>query len=294
MRYLRQHIDSIIATYKGEVPLAHFLKNYFRQYPILGSRDRRMLSAIAYSWYRCSKGVTDPALLSASLETWAIENKLLTEPLTELIGSLAPMLSFSIDALLPSPVQLSAGISKEAWLSSMLVQPQLFIRARKDKDKITSLLTLHNIPYTSITDMCLALPNGAKIDALLPPDSYVVQDASSQQTGTYFLPAKNEHWYDCCSGAGGKSLLLRDLMPSVHLTVTDRRASILHNLTQRFRQYNLKPPVTQVADVADKKTLASVLGPARFHAIICDAPCSGSGTWAPHPRTALFFRSGNY
>src|SRR4051812_46809100 len=38
------------------MPLAYFLKGYFKSFPKLGSRDRRMLSEMAYSWYRCSKG----------------------------------------------------------------------------------------------------------------------------------------------------------------------------------------------------------------------------------------------
>src|SRR5579872_5663412 len=57
MHYIRQHISAIIATYDGSLPLAHFLKNYFQQYPKLGSRDRRILTTLAYSWYRVAKGI---------------------------------------------------------------------------------------------------------------------------------------------------------------------------------------------------------------------------------------------
>ena len=56
MRYIWQHIRSITEVYDGSIPLAHFLKGYFKQHPILGSRDRKMLSAMAYSFYRCSRG----------------------------------------------------------------------------------------------------------------------------------------------------------------------------------------------------------------------------------------------
>jgi len=56
MKYLGQHIKTIIATYNGSIPLAHFLKGYFRQYPILGSRDRKILSTLAYTYYRIGKG----------------------------------------------------------------------------------------------------------------------------------------------------------------------------------------------------------------------------------------------
>jgi 16S rRNA (cytosine967-C5)-methyltransferase len=56
MKYIWQHISAILAQYDGGLPLAYYLKSYFKQYPILGSRDRKLISSMAYSWYRCSKG----------------------------------------------------------------------------------------------------------------------------------------------------------------------------------------------------------------------------------------------
>src|SRR5690606_21037809 len=62
MRYIWHSIQQIIETYEGKLPLGHFLKNYFRNHPKLGSRDRKILSEMAYCWYRCSQG------LNASLD----------------------------------------------------------------------------------------------------------------------------------------------------------------------------------------------------------------------------------
>ncbi len=280
MRYLRQHIDDIIATYDGKLPLAHFLKNYFRQHPKLGSRDRKMLSAMAYNWYRFSK------LHNDSMAQW------LNEPSQWLNGPMAQWLNerdLDINDLFPFAIDLSEGITKNEWLRSMLVQPDLFIRVRKNKERILELLDEQKIPYRPITDDCLSLPNGAKIDKILQEDSYVVQDASSQKTGSFFEPKKNEQWYDCCSGAGGKSLLLKDKEPGVRLTVSDMRESILYNLQQRFRMYRLEAPVAHVVNVSDAVALEKTLGNKRFDNIICDVPCSGSGTWARTPEQLYFF-----
>jgi 16S rRNA (cytosine967-C5)-methyltransferase len=291
MRYILQHINTIIETYKGDIPLSHFLKNYFKQYPILGSRDRRTLSAMAYGWYRTAKGIGDNTMYIEVMTRWLNENKLLATPLTELLSATPETaLQFSLEKLFPFDLELSSGITRESWLTSMLTQPDLFIRIRKDKGKIISLLNGQQIPFTFITDSCLALPNGAKIDALLPDDTYMVQDASSQQTGSYFSPAKNELWYDCCSGAGGKSLLLKDLEPGVRLTVSDKRESIIHNLLQRFKLYRHTLPVTHIADVANKEAFDNKIGTKLFDNIICDAPCSGSGTWARTPEQLHFFK----
>lgn len=287
MRYIWQHINTIIDTYSGSMPLAHFLKNYFKQHPILGSRDRKIISAMMYSWYRCARGIGDKEWLNGLMAQW-LNGKFANFQIAQWLSDNKDTVSFDIKGLFPFDIALSEGISKDEWLQSMLVQPDLFIRIRKDRANILMLLNKQQIPYTAITDTCLALPNGAKIDALLPPDSYVVQDASSQKTGAFFMPEKNELWYDCCAGAGGKSLLLKDQEPGVRLTVTDLRESIIHNLHQRFRLYGHVLPVAHVTDVANKEQLEKALGGKQFDNIICDAPCSGSGTWARTPEQLYF------
>lgn len=288
MRYIWQHIKAIIETYNGSLPLAHFLKNYYKQHPILGSRDRKILSAMAYSYYRAAKGFTTENIeekILACMQVCGSENLL---PPTLLAAGL-PQLEFAPDNLFPNDAAISGGITQAEWLQSMCSQPNLFIRIRKDKKTILEILDKHNISYTFVRENCLSLPNGAKIDALLEPDTYVVQDASSQQTGEYFQPKKNELWYDCCSGAGGKSLLLKDMESGVRLTVTDRRETIIYNLHQRFRLYHHHLPVAHVTDVTNKVLLEKALGAKKFDNIICDAPCSGSGTWARTPEQLYFF-----
>jgi 16S rRNA (cytosine967-C5)-methyltransferase len=75
----------------------------------------------------------------------------------------------------------------------------------------------------------------------------------------------------------------------VRLTVSDARESIIHNLQQRFRSYRLELPTAHVVDIADKASLDKALGSKLFDNIICDAPCSGSGTWARTPEQLYFF-----
>lgn len=289
MRYLWQHIRSFIDSYNGSLPLTHALKQYCRQYPQLGSRDRKILAEMAYCWYRCSKafeaGVDFEEKMTACLRLCGrgdILARLKTPEATQ-------TLPFQLERLFPEGVDMSAGISRGAWLSAMLQQPLLFIRVRKARQKVEEILAGNGITYTAIGAHTLALPNGAPIDKLLPDEVYVVQDASSQETGKWFQPAKNEHWYDCCSGAGGKSLLLKDIEPTVKLAVSDIRDTILHNLRDRFRRYGHQAPAAYVTNVSDATALAASLKGARFDNIICDVPCTGSGTWARTPEQMYFF-----
>jgi len=296
MRYIWHHIAVILENYKGEIPLAPYLKNYFKQYPKLGSRDRKLLSAMAYCWYRCVNGIEikHPSITELSIEAklrWCLQMCNIPIPPTLAMESndTNPEISFIAEKLFPFEIALSDGIMKTDWLHSMLTQPDLFIRVRKDKNKIINILEKEKIPFTIIGSNGISLTNGAKINDLLPEDAYVIQDASSQQTGTFFRPLKNEQWYDCCAGAGGKSLLLKDLETTVKLTVSDTRESILHNLLQRFRLCNHQLPISFNTDVADKKQLDMALAGKLYDHIICDAPCSGSGTWSRTPEQLYFF-----
>lgn len=292
MRYIWQHIHAIIESYNGDIPLTHFLKQYYRQYPKLGSRDRKILSEMAYSWYRCGKGLP-PGLsfedkVKACLQLTGTGSKHLQPFLPD--NSVIPQLDIS--KLFLYNIPLSEGINKEDWLASMLQQPDVFLRLVK-KDIACNVLEQNNIPFREITGNCIAIPNGSAIDKILPPDSYAIQDASSQQTTAYFNPADNESWWDCCSGAGGKSLALCSMNRTVRLTVSDKRDSILHNLVQRFRLYNLPLPEYHILDMADSNNTRKQLGGRQFNNIICDVPCTGSGTWARTPEQLYFFNDKN-
>lgn len=308
MRYLWQHIFRILDSYTRDMPLHHFLKQYYKQYPILGSRDRRGISDAVYAWYRCGRafaadthtreekiiaalvvcGLQPKALLGHFPDHWKDQGQdsLLAVRLCLLEEDGYYMV---LSDIFPFKPAYSEGITREFWILSLLQQPDLFLRIRKHKKQVVQLLEDKQIPFTWLTDTCLSLPNGAAIDQLLPPDSYVIQDASSQSTGTFFRPVAGESWWDCCSGAGGKSLLLKDLQPGVKLLASDIRESILHNLRQRFRLYQLEQPEILVIDAADHAAVQAAMGNRQFDAVLCDVPCTGSGTWARTPEDAYFF-----
>jgi 16S rRNA (cytosine967-C5)-methyltransferase len=293
LRYIYQHIQTITANYDGSLPLTHYLKQYFRQHPKLGSRDRKALSQMAYCYYRTHKGLglhlTFEETIQAALLLCNSNEKYIQPFLPQDAIALLHKAEFDIQRLFPYDIALSDGIEWQQWLESMLVQPDMFIRIRVPLPVITAILGANDIPHTRISDTCIALPNGSPVDKLLPVDSYVVQDASSQYTGNYFKPLPKQQWWDCCSGAGGKSLLVKDKEPGIQLTVSDKRATILHNLQQRFKQYHLQQPAAFIADMTDATSLAKEQGNKRYDSIICDVPCTGSGTWARTPEQLYFF-----
>lgn len=217
--------------------------------------------------------------------------------------------------------ELSVGIDAAAFSVSHLVQPDLFLRIRpKQQEKVLRKLTTADISYQLVNDTCLALPNNSKIEEVLQIDrEVVVQDYSSQRIGEFLsvlvksqisnqkpiaIGSPMSIW-DCCAASGGKSILAADILGNIRLTVSDIRATIIQNLKNRLAKAGVPIYNVFVKDLASSGSL--VMGhrslkagydeaayhhplPINYQLIICDAPCSGSGTWGRTPEQLYFFK----
>lgn len=314
MRYLWSQAAELLKTYNGTTPLNHVLKAHFKSHPALGSRDRKLLSALLYAWFRVGKTLSfekdkaerpENILWQAALlltQQASVVTRMLPEAWRDALHAsfaekrkllLKEGILCDLELMLPEILELSEGINRQEYLESMLHQPHLFLRVRHNISEIEEKLKAAEIAFTACGPHCLDLPNGTSVEKVLSPDSYVVQDRNSQQTGIYFQPRADEKWWDCCAGAGGKSLLLLDQEQKVKLTVSDLRPAILSNLQKRFAQYDLPKPRLKTLDAAHYKATEAAHGKELFDGIICDAPCSGSGTWARTPEQLYFFQPQN-
>ncbi|MEJ7675641.1 MAG: methyltransferase domain-containing protein [Chitinophagaceae bacterium] len=119
-----------------------------------------------------------------------------------------------------------------------------------------------------------------------------MQDYNSQRVGdfltSYIIPrTSNFSVWDCCAASGGKSIMAYDINPNIELTVSDKRESILQNLHKRFAKAGIKKYNSFVADLAsDNRQLLTQ----KYDLIICDAPCTGSGTWSRTPEQLFYFK----
>src|SRR5690606_38530006 len=135
-------------------------------------------------------------------------------------------------------------------------------------------------------------PNNSKMeDSFIINKEVVVQDLSSQRVGELLAANKSQIFnrqskiavWDCCAASGGKSILAKDILGNIALTVSDIRPSIMVNLKKRFREAGLGNYHSFIAD-------ATTAAPGKkFDLVIADVPCSGSGTWARTPERLLFF-----
>jgi 16S rRNA (cytosine967-C5)-methyltransferase len=92
------------------------------------------------------------------------------------------------------------------------------------------------------------------------------------------MPGAKRVW-DCCAAPGGKTLILARRLGTAEVVATDVSAKRLAQTEARLRRYAYAERVRcGVADALDAKELEG-----SFDLILCDVPCSGTGTLAGNP-----------
>lgn len=298
---------SLIQGYNGSQPLVHYLKAYFAQEKKHGAKDRKYISHLCYSYYRLGHALKElsvkdrlkialffaekaPGYWSGLYKPdWVKNWNEQLEQRIAFVEQLYPV--FSIQHIYPWKEEISAGIDIPALSIGEFTQPDLFIRIRPGFENVVrSKLKDAEIAFQELSEATLALPNGTKLDNVLEIDQEaVIQDLNSQRVRLLFpvLEGSNLRVWDCCAASGGKSILTYDhLKQDFSLTVSDARNSILHNLKQRFSRAGIERYESFIADLS-VSTFAFNGDP--YDLVICDAPCTGSGTWSRTPEQLAFF-----
>lgn len=307
MSIAHSHLNTavnILDQYKGEQPFASFLRQYFSKEKKYGSKDRKQIGHLCYSFFRLGRSVMN---LTAK-ERILLALFLCDEKASLVLSTLRPEWVSKIE--LPLIVKLkiiNEGVVPEAifpWVESLstnidplkfnllfLVQPDFFLRIRPGKkDLVTKKLKEADINFKELDTDCLSLNNTARIDQVVRIDKeVVVQDYSSQRTGELLkelLDKKIKSVWDCCAASGGKSIMAVDILGDIDLTVSDVRESIMANLKKRFASAGIKRYKSFIADLTIDNTIAQKN---KFDLVIADVPCSGSGTWSRTPEQLFYF-----
>jgi 16S rRNA (cytosine967-C5)-methyltransferase len=303
--YLNAAVE-LIRLYDGKQPFHLFIKEFFSRNKKFGSKDRKHIAHLCYCYFR----------LGPTLENEPIADRILSglflcsEKTSEVLQFFKPEWNELIELpiknkcnilqidytelhLFPSEYELSDGIDKASFNLSHLQQPDLFVRIRPGyTERVIKKLDQSATIYKQPVPDCIALPNTTKIDVILDINKeVVVQDSSSQRVsellslaGTHMkFPAKV---WDCCAASGGKSILAKDILKNIELTVSDSRESILINLKKRFTEAGINHYKSFIADL--RKPVVKHR-PENYQLIIADVPCSGSGTWGRTPEHLCYF-----
>lgn len=307
-RYL-QYALPLVKSYKGNEPFHLYLKKYFSANKKHGSRDRKLITALCYGYFRLGEGVKKEVsseerfllgmffsndlstpFLNARKPEW---NENIQAPVAEKLELVKEI--FSEENIFPFKDELSNEINFEQFNASFLSQPKLFIRIRPGKhQRVLDKLAAAGISFETIGENTLAFANNKKISEVLNIDEEaVIQDLNSQKVSELILAQpkfsgteRSSHAtkisvWDCCAASGGKAILTSDILEDVDLTVSDNRKEILQNLKARFSKAGIKNYNSFVADLA--ADTGSKFTDKKFDLILVDAPCSGSGTWSRTP-----------
>jgi 16S rRNA (cytosine967-C5)-methyltransferase len=308
--YLQTATD-LLKNYSGHPPFHQYLKNFFKQHKKYGSTDRKQIAQFCYAYYRVGKAMpnnfsaqrfaaglwltsTAKNLAVTYLESlWPQRNNF---SLQEKINFLQQNISFNADEIFDFAQQLSISLNIQMFQQSHLIQPAMYLRIRPSKKEVVfKKLAALNWLYEYVEPNTIKLSSGYAIEQFFNIDEEVcIQDMSSQQVKICIQKAQQittraiQKVWDVCAASGGKSILVYDTLPSIQLTVSDVRQSIIQNLHGRLNKAGIKKYNTFVLDVTQPSaTLTSLYN--TFDLVIADVPCSGSGTWSRTPEQLVFF-----
>jgi 16S rRNA (cytosine967-C5)-methyltransferase len=301
-------LQRLLESYDGSVPFAGYLKSFFRQNRNFGSRDRAFYSKWSYAYYRFGNALAEFSFRERLAATAFLLNfnndgfgeflhtdRSMPEQAPDLAGRLDQLKivypEFDAADIFPFKAVLSRGLTLDEYVKSMLIRPDVWIRMVRGKEtKVKQELLKKNISFREDIGLpqALALEPEVKLDELesRAKGFFEIQDRSSQLAAGHIPAVQGEHWWDCCCGAGGKSLELLDRVPGLKITATDSRPSILDNFRSRTSRYTSR--VT--ASVTDLLLpVPERFTKEKFDGIVADVPCSGSGTWGRTPENLIHF-----
>jgi 16S rRNA (cytosine967-C5)-methyltransferase len=99
-----------------------------------------------------------------------------------------------------------------------------------------------------------------------------IQDEGSQLIAE--LAGRGEEILDCCAAPGGKTAILAERNPGASITACDLNPARLKAMQKNFPALGVQFRVLDATQLPFEK---------QFDLILCDAPCSGTGTLARNP-----------
>ena len=290
MKYFRSRYTSalkLLDGYQYPEPFHIAAKNFFKQNKKFGSKDRKAIAEVGYTYFRCGKSLSHLPLSRGLV----ISSLLLDFEEVDQWNNVAK--EAGLDFELPTHFFKEGNVLKT--IESLVGEKCFFYPEEVLMPEYTHYNDAINTKFRPRNWAKDHLDNeprklgvvGAKELALNTKleDTTQVQDLSSQYICSKVKIGEGDYVWDVCSGGGGKSLNLikgRD----ANFYLSDVRPGILENAKSRFRAMFYKAKYAAIDLSKEQKTL--VFGQDKiqhdsFDVIVADVPCSGSGTWFRTP-----------
>ena len=296
MKYFRSRYSSALGILKGYTypePFHIHLKNFFRLHKKYGSKDRKAIAELCYTYLRTGTSFSEL-------------------PLDE--GLLLSCLLIDFE----NTEQWQSVCSESKFNYSL---PEDFFKERSKVNRLLEIYDgeLHFYPaglvhqdfqhYEAGKNVLFRPKNWAKdhtdteprvlglIGSMeIQPNSNVDQTTQIQDLSSQFICSKidiemNDNVWDVCSGAGGKSLNLLSKQRGVFY-LSDVRPQIITNAKSRIKSMAYEANFGCI-DLSKTHSFLNFennkVGDEYFDRIIADVPCTGSGTWFGTPEHFLHF-----
>jgi len=322
MRYFRKRLPiaaQIIRRYRAPEPFHLHLKKCFKEHKKFGSRDRREIRDLCYSYWRVgvfTKGSIEEQLSNGWLilnansatdmeEAWS-ENE---RKIIEVMGKCAPdsmyRTAIELDIFNPDKFRQfsdlhSPNVDQEVYFKALFTQPNTWIRVRVDLDQLQETFQSEFKPV-NVVGNAIAFEAATPLDKLPSgvQKQFVIQDIASQEAINMIRVNPGSKVWDVCCGAGGKSLAMLDRMTDLDLCASDIRPGILRQLKERLgslghrdfsvAQFDATKVVEQLDFIRVRSGANRIEQKQSFDYVLCDVPCSGSGTWSRTPEDHVHF-----
>ena len=295
------------------MPADKFLSEFFRTNHKYGSRDRRAITSSVFAFFRwkgCLEKLFDisqeniPGLaLSAALAAdepscpvfpfWCDVAPDVLAAMKDPFKRIRTVTNSDLDLdgydLVPDwmPAEVPEQ-NRQAWLDGLASRSSLWLRAQN----ITATELIRRLESQEISAErgSEVLVNAVRVKTPHPhldkmkglAGNFEVQDLSSQCILWPADPQPKEKWWDCCCGAGGKTLqLAADGGRNVHIFASDVRQDVLAELRKRAIAAKLR-------NIEITTPLGGSLR--EYDGVLVDAPCSASGRWRRNPEMRWIFK----
>ncbi len=267
--------SAVISKSSRECPADSMLRQELRREQRLPAEAASLLSRSVFSYFRWLGWLEKGQPLEEQI-TEALE---LADTFANQPGRFSD--SELVARTVPGWVKSEVEITPE-WARSLQTEPSLWLRARPGQG--TAVAKELGQCETCRLGYCRDILRYFGTDDLFRSPAFhagrfEIQDLSSQAVSFICDPRPGEVWWDACSGEGGKTLHLSDLMENKGLIwASDRAAWRLQKLKHRAARagvFNYRSAIWNGSTRLPTKT--------RFDGVLVDAPCSGIGTWQRNP-----------
>lgn len=275
--------------------------------PAFGSKDRKFIASTSYDivrwWKLLYENYSDFCIPKRNelekvvynyfvfkdfdIPEWEEFKKFNSENLNKRISSNDFGVTSSTPDWLVDKVKKSYPSNYEDLINNLNNQAEVIIRVntlKTNTEKLQSILEREGIETSTITEYpnSLLIKGRKKLTALksFQQGLFEIHDLGSQDIAPLLDPKPNELVIDACSGAGGKSLHLAELMNNqgkvISMDIYDFK---LKELQKRAKRNGIN--IISTETIKGKKTISKHFSSA--DKLLLDVPCSGTGVLKRSP-----------